>query len=125
MTVYCLGNETEIKDRLPLKIIPLLKNELREINFTKYDPTEELPYKEKLVLIDTVLGIKKVTVFTSLSSFSPPPNITVHDYDLYLDLSLRKKLKSFSDFIIIGLPSNLPVKKAAEAVIKLLREADL
>ena len=125
MTVYCLGNETEIKDRLPLKIIPLLKNELREINFTKYDPTEELPHEEKLILIDTVLGIKKVTVFTSLSAFSPPPNITVHDYDLYLDLSLRKKLKSFSDFIIIGLPSNLPVKKAAEAVIKLLREADL
>jgi len=116
MNVYCLGNMLLPRDSLPLKILPRLKRKLPGFNFIKYDPTEELPDEaEKLVLIDTVLGIKKITIFNSLSAFSPSPNVSVHDYDLFLELSLRKKLRKLNDFLIIGVPDHiLPDKAVAE-----------
>ena len=121
MIIFCLGNEADKKDSLPSEIMPLLKKKLPDLNFQKYDPAEELNSpKGKLIFIDTVLGIKKITVFNSLSAFAASPNISVHDYDLYLDLSLRKKLKQLDDFLIIGVPVRTSKKKAVAYICKIL-----
>jgi|SRR3989304_4128210 len=124
MIILCVGNEADKKDSLPLEIMPLLKKKLPDLNFQKYDPTEELiSVKDKLIFIDTVDKIKKITVFNSLSAFAASPNISVHDYDLYLELSLRKKLKKLKDFLIIGLPAHATSEKAAFEVCKILESA--
>ena len=124
MIILCLGNEADNNDSLPVRIMPLLKTKLPRFNFVKYDPTEELiSGKDGLIFIDTIVGIKKITVFNSLSAFTASPSISVHDYDLYLELSLRKKLKKLKDFFIIGLPGHLTPEKAAIEVCKILKSA--
>ena len=94
-TVYILGNTIVSSDSLPVLLMPKLQKKFPEVVFTIYDPTEEFPsgYPSNLIFIDTVFGIKKVTLFKDISSFSLSPNTTVHDFDLLINLRLLKKLK--------------------------------
>lgn len=105
-TVYVLGNPLDSHDRLPMKLLPQLREQCPQFEFTILDPTEELPFEKtlNLILIDTVIGIDKVTIFHDLSSFSLSPRISVHDYDLPLNLGILTKLGKIKDITVIGVP---------------------
>jgi Ni,Fe-hydrogenase maturation factor len=112
MKVYVFGNPLFDKDSLPLKILPRLKKVLPSIEFQVTDPNENFPpQKEKnLIILDTVFGIKKPTIFDldDLLNNREKTPISPHDYDLLTHLLLLKKLKRVEKVIIIGIP---PVKE--------------
>lgn len=105
-TVFYSGNIILGCDNKPHLLIPHLKKKFPQIGFLHYDPTEELPenFSGKFILIDTVTGISKVTVFSNLNKFSPSPRVTLHDYDVLLNLKLMMKLKKIKEVTVIGIP---------------------
>ena len=111
MKIYVSGNKLLKKDSLPLRILPKLKKEFPDIEFGELDPTENLP-SENLIILDTVVGINKVTGFSDMESFGSESNYSVHDYDFLFELKLNKKLGKVKNIKIIGVPSDLTEKEA-------------
>lgn len=68
------------------------------------DPTEPFEPEPGSVIIDTVAGLDRPRLFTSLDDFMQSARVSVHDYDLYLHLSLLQKIGKLSDIRIIGVP---------------------
>ena len=112
MDIWLLGNPDLPQDSLPLRLRPQLVKEFPRINFVIQDPLEEWPVKDRLIIIDTVEGLNEVRVFTSLDDFISTPLVTMHDFDLKNELSLRAKLGKLPPFVIIGLPPQLSAVEA-------------
>lgn len=119
--IYILGNYLLKSDNLPIKLTPYLKKLFPELTFVHYDPTEDIISKKNIVVMDTVLGINEIKVFNDLSNFLLSPRNTVHDYDLFLNLSLMKKTGRIKDFTIIGIPPKMKIKKAIEELNKIFK----
>lgn len=115
MKIYVAGNKLLEQDSLPLRILPLLRKHFPKIIFEELDPSENLP-SEELIIIDTVIGIKDVKVFSDLDSFSANKIYSPHDYDFLFELKLNKKLGKLKKFRIIGIPPDLDEKEAFEKV---------
>lgn len=95
------------KDNLPLRLLPALKRKFPWIIFIELDPTENFKTSSKnpLVIIDTVVGIDKVTLFKNLDFFANQNTVTAHDYSLIFHLKFLKKLGGIPrDVWIIGIP---------------------
>lgn len=125
MNIYVFGNPDLQFDSLPIKILPKLKKKFPAIKFKIKDPNEEWDFSEKyLYIIDTVVGIKKITVFNDISAFKKSPTISLHDFDLYADLILMKKLGKLPDCAIIGIPPGYNEKRAynemADKILELI-----
>lgn len=105
--VFVLGNPLETLDQSAVNLIPKLKKSFPNIDFVHFDPTEELTPDityEELTIIDTVVGLKRVTEFNDSHFWSLSPRVTVHDYDLPLFLGILKKLGKIKKLTIIGIP---------------------
>lgn len=109
-TVYYLGNKKVAQDRAALAVIPYLKKKLPHCRFEHVDPTEDLKQTvhEDLIIIDTIVGLDQVEIFNDLDNFLSSPRFSPHDYDLFLELSLLKKLGKIKKFTIIGIPATSP-----------------
>lgn len=120
--IYLLGNQIVKKDSLPVKLIPYLQKELPDFSFIRIDPTEGIPTPENktLILIDTVIGIKKVTLYKSLADFLPSPRFSAHDFDLTTEIPLLMKLGKIKKVTIIGIPQKYSQEKALKEVKFLL-----
>ncbi len=120
--IYILGNSLVALDATPFYLLPKLRRQFPDIEFIHIDPTEGFPHngKTSITIIDSVLGIKKVTVFTDLEAFSRSPRITVHDFDLPLELGLMKKLGKLKEVTIIGIPSDQNLQKITAELKKIL-----
>ena len=110
--VYVFGNPDIKEDALPLKILPHLQKKFPDISFRVLDPNEEWDAPENLVIIDTGLGIDKVTVFDDLDRFSLAPRVSLHDFDAYANLRLLQKLGKLKTLKIIGVPADTSKKEA-------------
>ena len=118
--VYFLGNALEKTDRKAIEVIQILKKKLRYVNFVHFDPTEETEIENGAVLLDTVRGIKKVTMWENLDEFETSPRNSVHDFDLKLYLGLLLKLGKIKSFKLIGIPEGCRPEKAAREAEKIL-----
>ncbi|MCL4338570.1 hypothetical protein M1271_02700 [Patescibacteria group bacterium] len=125
--VYYLGNQTYKNDNTVFLFIPLLKKKFPHVKFIHLDPTEEInPFhlKDGFTLIDTVYGIKRVTVFHNLDNFSLSPRVTVHDYDLPIDIGILTKLGKIKKILLIGIPRDkkrvAETEKEVEDILKLI-----
>lgn len=119
--VYVLGNSFLSGDSLPVRLLPQLQKQCPQFNFSVLDPTEELQLEgQDFTCIDTVLGIDKVTVFHDLDFFAYSPRVTVHDYDLPLNLGLMQKLGKLKRITIIGVPAKGNQAKILHEVINSL-----
>lgn len=114
MLIYVIGNPLVKYDSLPLKLIPFLKTSFPAAEIIEADVNENFLPKKNSVIIDTVVGVDNVTLFTTLTDFTGPRLVTPHDYDLGFHLRLLQKLKKINKFSIIGIPQGKP-----ERVIKL------
>ncbi len=121
-TVYVLGNPMEKSDSPAVKLIPLLKEKFPSIDFIRFDPTEELPQNisDNFIMLDTVIGISKVTKFNDLNFFKLSPRVTAHDFDLPLHLGILKKLGKINNITIIGIPSKKDIDKSFKEVVTIL-----
>ncbi len=120
--IYILGNSVVRKDRSPVNLIPYLQKESPEFSFIHIDPTEGIPIPKNkiLILIDTIIGIKKVTLYEKFSDFLPSPRVSAHDFDLTTEIPLLIKLGKIKKVIIIGVPQNLNLQKAIKEIKKTL-----
>ncbi len=118
--IYCLGNTLFEQDSLPVRLMPDLKRSFPDMSFESVDPTENFIPEDKSILIDTVEGIKEITVFPTLEKFEDSARVSVHDYDLLLHLKLLKKINILPHITIIGIPSNLSIKLVLKPLIFLI-----
>jgi len=110
-------------DSLPLRLVPKMKEMFPDINFTILDPNEEWGVERNMVIIDTVVGIEKLTVFESLEAFSRTPRVTCHDYDAYTNLQFFKKLGKIDSVQIIGIPVGIPEDRLIPELYLVLHSA--
>lgn len=108
MKVYVFGNEDITQDNLAFKAVSKLQNKFKNIDFVKVLPNKDLPFtnKKNVVIMDTIAGIDKVTVFdeTDLDKLVLSPRTSVHDFDLGFQLQYLKKIGKLGSIKIIGLP---------------------
>ncbi len=119
-SVWLFGNPDWQPDALPIQLKPVLEKLLPQYDFLIKDPNEEWDMPNKLIIIDTIIGLKKITSFTSLNDFSDHPRLTMHDFDLLTNLKWLAKLHRLPPFVIIGLPAKMDKKVAANKVASFL-----
>ena len=120
--VYVLGNLLFEADSLPIKILPKLKSSILNVNFIELDPTENLPQEDHLVIIDTILGIDKITILKDINKIESQKLCSLHDCDLGFNLKLMKKMGKIKDVTIIGVPSNHEEAKAIKELSYLVSQ---
>ena len=120
-TIFIFGNQELDIDSLPLKILPGLRQLFLSINFEAKDSNEEWSVPEKMIVIDTVVGLKKVTVFEDFDSFDSAPRLTMHDFDALANLRYLKKLGKLKEIMIIGVPPNMSENEAIESISKIIK----
>ncbi len=125
MKIYVFGNPLVKEDSIPLKLLPDLKKSFPKIEFIITDPNENFPPKDEnnLVILDTVIGIKKPLIL-NLNDFDSKKNTPVspHDYDLLFHLLLLRKLGKIRTVKIIGLPINFNRKKYLTDILILINK---
>ncbi len=122
MTIYVFGNPDLEIDSLPLRILPKLQKRFPDIVFTVLDPNEEWKIPEEMVMIDTVVGIKELTVFNDLKHFTEAPRISVHDFDAFFNLIYLQKLGKLKKIKIFGIPPEMPQISAREELTKVIEK---
>ncbi|HEX9007839.1 MAG TPA: hypothetical protein VF837_01100 [Patescibacteria group bacterium] len=109
MTIYVFGNQDLSEDALPFLVSKKFKN-LPGIIFRTIKPNEDLPLPndKKLYILDTVVGLDKVTLLTEkeIDRLILSRSTTAHDYDLGFQLKYLRKIGKLEKFTIIGLPMN-------------------
>lgn len=119
MKIYVFGNPLVKKDALLVKLLPELKKTFPRIEFILTDPSDNFPPdgEKELVILDTVIGIKKLTILnlSDLQKITKTP-ISPHDYDLLFHLLLLKKTKRLNSVKILGVPP----RATKDEVLKLL-----
>ena len=120
MTVFVFGNTALEQDSLPLRILPELQKKLPQIEFRALDPNEEWNAPEEMIVIDTVMGIKDITVFDGLEQFSAAPHVSLHDFDAYANLRLLSKLDKLKSIKIIGVPADIDRDNAIRQICAII-----
>ena len=122
MKIFVFGNEDLPEDSLPLLILPILREKFPGIEFVTIDSNEDWDVPESVVVIDTTVGIKDVTVFDSLDKFSAPPRVGMHDFDALTNLRLLWKLGKIKKIKIIGLPADMEESESFQKVADILKK---
>lgn len=108
MRIYVFGNQDLKSDSLAIKTAKKLEGKIKNIKFVQVKPNEDLPFigEDNVVILDVVLGIKKVTKIDEkdLDKLIVGKSVTVHDFDLGFQLKYLKKLGKLKKITIIGLP---------------------
>lgn len=124
--VYVLGNPLVKKDHLPPKLIFQLEKLFPKLKFMLFDPTEDFDLKEKnIIIIDTILSLKKVTQFNDLNLWTISPRISLHDFDLPVYLGLLQKLGKVKKITIIGVPEKGNRKNILSDVTTILKDIEI
>ena len=131
MKVSVFGNEDVKEDNLVVKMVPVLRKKFPKVKFEIEDPTEGLkppasgrgkPSDEEWVILDVGKGIKGVKVFDDLEKLVDERRVSLHDYDVSMELKLLKKIGRVKKIKIIAVEVGMNVKKAEKAVVRKLKE---
>lgn len=121
-TIYIFGNEILEFDNLPILLKPELEKSFPDYSFIVADPNENLkPINKELVIIDSVVDIEKVTIFTDVEKIENTPKYSMHDFDLGFNLKLLKKIGKLEKVIIYGVPMKIKKQVAFKQLVFLLK----
>lgn len=121
ITIYIFGNPLLPFDNLPIKLAPKLKKRFPKIDFIIQDPNENLkPKNKELIIIDTVLDIKKVTVINGIDKIQLDKIYSAHDFDLSFNLKLLQKIGELEKVAIFAVPQNIDEQTAFKQLSKLI-----
>ena len=120
--IFIFGNEDLQDDSMPLRILPKLVEKFSEIEFETVDPNEDWEVPENVMVIDTAVGIKDVTVFDSLDKFSAPSRVGMHDFDALTNLRLLWKLGKIKKIKIIAVPAEMGKSEVVEKISEILEK---
>ncbi|PIZ64148.1 hypothetical protein COY16_00095 [Candidatus Roizmanbacteria bacterium CG_4_10_14_0_2_um_filter_39_13] len=120
MNIFVFGNSIVAEDSKPVELLFHLQDHFPTMTFIHADPTDEWwEGQNNPIILDTVVGLKQVTLFSSLNSFEDPNvRITPHDYDLFMDLAFLLKLKKIKSFTLIGVPQRGNKKMLLKEIIE-------
>ncbi len=119
--IWLFGNPDLPVDALPIKLLPKLKAAFPAVQFSVQDPLDEWEIPPSLTIIDTVQGLEHVQVFDSLDAFQQDRRVTMHDFDLGMQLQFLKKLGKLPSLRIIGVPPTLSEDEAFTQITAVLR----
>lgn len=121
ITVF--GNEVHEADALAVQLVPFLKKRLSGVDFVVMDPTENVePSGDPWVILDVGMGITDVIVIEDLDQLDQVKGQSVHDYDVYMELRLKEKLKQLPKVKIVLVPMDMDKKQAVDRIVKILKE---
>ncbi len=123
-TVYIFGNPDLAVDSLPIRLLPQLQKQNPDFNFILKDPNEEWDVPEEMLIIDTAINAKKVTVFKDLKSFMTGPRLSMHDFDALSNLLFLEKLGRLKKVKIIAVPPDIDPQDALREITARLRLAE-
>jgi Ni,Fe-hydrogenase maturation factor len=118
--IYVFGNSLVKEDSLPIRLMPLLKKEFKNIVFVEFEPTEDFPKEKELVILDTVINAKEVCLISDIDKIISEKAVSLHDFDLGYNLKLMKKFGMIDNVKIIGLPPKIKKRDAIEGIRKII-----
>lgn len=119
--IYIFGNPLLPLDNLPLKLAPQIKELFPEVDFIIADPSENLkPINGELIIIDTIEGIKKVTLIDDLEKIRTKKIYSLHDFDLGFNLKLLQKIGKLKKVKIFGMPMKIDEQEALKQLSDLI-----
>ena len=104
MKISVFGNPDLEEDNAAIKLIPWLKQRYPKAEIKIEDPSEGLRPDNDWLIVDVCQGITKMTEFTDPDRFVSTRRVSVHDYDLAMELKLLKKLGKIKKLKIIAVP---------------------
>lgn len=116
MKIYVCGNPLVDVDALPLRILPALRKAYPKIQFIEFEPTEDLPHEAELVIIDTIINAKEVMMIDTIDAFVQTKALSLHDFDLGMNLKLAKKMGWLKKVTIIGVPPHMEEKECLRKI---------
>jgi hypothetical protein len=128
MNILIFGNPLLPNDNLPIKLMPDLQNLFPNHNFIHIDPSENMEeYGINLTLIDTVQDINKIKIITlktheDFQKIILPKSLSMHDFDLSINLKLLKKLNKIASVKIICVPMKAEQGSALKDVAKIIKK---
>lgn len=125
MEVWLFGNPDLEMDATPIALCDALRKKFPNILFEIKDPLDEWNMPDELLIIDTVVGIPSVRIFTSLDDFQHNARVTMHDFDLGMQLTFLKKLNKLPPIRIIGVPPTLNKGEALSQITSALQKCGL
>lgn len=121
--VFLCGNPLLAQDSLPFLLKPLLEKKFPAIDFIEFDSNDDLSLLgSNPVIIDSAQGIKKTVLLDDLSKIQESRPVSMHDFDLGINLVLAKKLGLIEGMKIIALPQGMKKETALKETIKFLKK---
>jgi len=139
MKVSVFGNADLKEDSLVVEMVPVLRKEFPEVEFKIEDPSEGLnppscraclPAMQNLarqapelwVILDVGKGVNGVKVFDDLGKLVDERRVSLHDYDVAMELKLLRKIGRVGKVKIIVAEMGMEREKAERAVIAELKK---
>ncbi|MEM3030855.1 MAG: hypothetical protein QXH27_03925 [Candidatus Micrarchaeia archaeon] len=119
--ILVAGNPLVARDALPISILPELRRKLPEIEFEELDVEDLESEGKRILVIDTIDGIKKPCVVRGTAPLLTKKIYSLHDFDLGMRLKLLKKMGLLERVVIFGVPPNYPKKRALNELASLIR----
>lgn len=107
MKISVLGNPDLKEDNAAIRLIPELKKKYPEAEIKVEDPAEGLKPVDDWIIVDVCQGIKEVMVIEDLDKFESLRRVSVHDYEVAMELKLLKKLGKIKKLKIICVPMSV------------------
>ncbi|MDZ7587625.1 MAG: hypothetical protein U0946_07775 [Patescibacteria group bacterium] len=101
MKISVFGNPDLKEDNAAIKLIPSLRKKYPEAEIKVEDPTEGLKPVDDWIIVDVCQGIDKLTEFEDIDKFESLRRVSVHDYEVSMELKLLKKLGKIKKLKII------------------------
>jgi Ni,Fe-hydrogenase maturation factor len=121
--VLCFGNKFIEMDSLPLILYKKLKNKIPSVEFVHCEsPNEIMDYADydNVFILDTVKGIRDVSIICDLDLLKERKIFTSHDFDLGFFLKVLNSIKKMKNIKIIGIPTSYKEDEAEKKVKKIL-----
>ncbi len=125
MNIYVFGNPDVAGDNKAIQIAKKLEGEMAGINFIYHDPNEEFDPEDKdLVILDTAIGIDEVRIIENLDSVKLSPKVSMHDFDIGMQLKLLEKLGKIKSVKIVAIPLSGEIDAYSEQLFAVLKNLE-
>lgn len=118
--ILVFGNPLIKEDSLALKVMEQLKIKVQDVEFEAVESLDEAEEMKDLYIMDVASGLEKVEVLQDLDLLNVKHPISGHDFDLAMELKMRKKVGRIGKVVIVAIPSGYKIGKAVEEVEKLI-----
>lgn len=117
--IFVFGNPLVGADSLALRVAERLSGKLRGVEFVAVACLDEVKERDFWGL-DVATGIGKVEVIEGLERLEAVQPISGHDFDLALELKMRRKVGRLGKVRIIAVPVGYELERAAEEVKRII-----